>query len=625
MSAGPREWTDAALLADAIVEQTSGHIVLAIPLGLGKANHFVNAVYRRAASDQTISLKIYTALTLEKPKPKSELEARFLRPVIDRLFDCYVDLDYATALHAGTLPANIEINEFFLAAGKWLGVPSVQQNYISANYTDVYSYILDVGVNVLAQMVAARPGGQHEIEDDVTYSLSCNPDITVDLLTARGHGDADFQLIGEINDELPFMGRDAEIPAAEFAHLLTGHSAGTCLFNAPKRPVRLADYAAGFHAARLIPDGGTLQIGIGSIGDAIAHALIMRHKNNTAYLDIVSQLAPVEPPAKICEDGPFIEGLYGASEMLVDTFLNLIEAGVVKREVDGCVVNAAFFLGPTGFYRDLREIPRPALDRIGMTSVRFVNDAHEQFEKKQRDRKNARFVNNGMKATLLGAVVSDGLESGQVISGVGGQFDFVRQAFALKGARSIIILNAVREHGSEVTSNIVWNYAHQTIPRHLRDIVVTEYGVADLRGKSDVEVILAMLSVADARFHKDLIAAAQNAGKLPLDFKALDHWKFNTPDRIESVLCAARDQGILPDFPFGSDFTDVELDLLPALESLKQLAGSKWTLARIALTGATKGPPGNRELTALDRMGLARPNSMEERFYRYLLRGALKV
>ena len=98
-----------------------------------------------------------------------------------------------------------------------------------------------------------------------------------------------------------------------------------------------------------------------------------------------------------------------------------------------------------------------------------------------------------MMATLLGAAVSDGLENGQVVSGVGGQYNFVAQAFALPGARSILALEATRQPGAKAQSNIRWTYAH------LRDIVVTEYGVADLRGKSDADVIAAMLQVADSR------------------------------------------------------------------------------------------------------------------------------
>ncbi len=72
-----------------------------------------------------------------------------------------------------------------------------------------------------------------------------------------------------------------------------------------------------------------------------------------------------------------------------------------------------------------------------------------------------------MMATLLGAAISDGLEDGQVVSGVGGQYNFVAQAFALEGARSILTLDATRLSGNKVQSNIRWSYGHETIPRAL--------------------------------------------------------------------------------------------------------------------------------------------------------------
>src|SRR6185369_7765341 len=102
---------------------------------------------------------------------------------------------------------------------------------------------------------------------------------------------------------------------------------------------------------------------------------------------------------------------------------------------------------------------------------------------KRRARVKARFINNAMMATLLGAVVSDALEDGRVVSGVGGQYNFIAQGFALEDARSLIVLRSTRSASGKTSSNIRWNYGHTTIPRHLRDIVITEYGVADLRGK----------------------------------------------------------------------------------------------------------------------------------------------
>jgi len=78
------------------------------------------------------------------------------------------------------------------------------------------------------------------------------------------------------------------------------------------------------------------------------------------------------------------------------------------------------------------------------------------------------------------------------------------------------MIRAVRENeqNGEASSNIVFSYGHCTIPRHLRDIVVTEYGIADLRAKSDSEVAKALINIADSRFQGDLLKQAKAAKKL---------------------------------------------------------------------------------------------------------------
>ena len=169
----PTLYTDPDKIAEAIVGAVGKNIVLGLPLGLGKANHIANALVNRAIADPSLNLKIFTALTLEKPHPKNDLERRFLEPAFTRLFGDYPELLYAKLLRSGTLPENIQVNEFFLVAGQWLGVDRMQQNYIAANYTHALSYLIAHGVNVVAQLVA-KEGDE--------YSLSCNPDLTVDLL-----------------------------------------------------------------------------------------------------------------------------------------------------------------------------------------------------------------------------------------------------------------------------------------------------------------------------------------------------------------------------------------------------------------------------------------------------------
>ncbi len=218
-------------------------------------------------------------------------------------------------------------------------------------------------------------------------------------------------------------------------------------------------------------------------------------------------------------------------------------------------------------------------------------------------------------------MVSDQLEDGRVVSGVGGQYNFIAQGFALQDARSVIALRATRTSRGKTDSNIRWTYGHTTIPRHLRDIVVTEYGVADLRGQSDRDVIAALLAITDQRFQGELLRRAKEAGKIESTYELPAACRDNTEDRIARALKPATEQGLLPPFPFGTDFTPVEQRLMPALETLR--AASPWQLARLALRGLFAAQPEQDVNDCLVRMALDRPAGVRERLSAALVRGAL--
>ena len=605
-------------LTEAIVGRIGKNIVLALPLGLGKANHVANSVFNRAAGDPSMALRIFTALTLGKPRPKRELERRFLEPISARLFDGYPALAYDEALLQNRLPPNIEVDEFFFLAGSRLNVAASQRNYISANYTHALRYVLDRKVNVVGQLVAKR------VRDGKThYSLSCNPDITLDLLDARRAGRADFILIGQVNSELPYMPGGAELPPEEFDYILEGPQTEFPLFAPPREPVDLSEYAAGFHVARMVLDGGTIQLGIGALGDAVAQALILRHRKNAEFSDIGARLAPFISLAEPLDEAPFIQGVFGASEMFVECFLDLYRAGILKREVNGALLHAAFFVGSKAFYQALRTMSESDRAKFQMTAVSYVNELYGDETAKRSARIKGRFINNAMMATLLGAVISDGLEDGKIISGVGGQYNFVAQSFALDDARSIIMVRATRNAKGRVTSNILWNYGHTTIPRHLRDIVVTEYGIADLRGKTDRDVIAAMLGVADSRFQGELLNQAKAAGKIEKSFEVPAAYRDNTPKRIERALGPARAAGLIAPFPFGTDFTQIEQRLIPALTSLA--SASPIQIVSFLMRGLWPSGRSPDTQDCLDRMGLARPKGFLELIYAALLRGSLQA
>jgi acyl-CoA hydrolase len=339
---------------------------------------------------------------------------------------------------------------------------------------------------------------------------------------------------------------------------------------------------------------------------------------------MVARLDPADTaPSGLRESAPFTVGLHGVSEMFVEGFLDLMRAGILKREVAGTLLQAAFFVGSRAFYRALREMPEAERAKLAMKPVSFVNELYGDEDAKRRSRVNGRFINHAMMATLLGAVVSDALEDGRVVSGVGGQYNFVAQAFALEDARSIIVLRATRAAGRRTTSNIRWNYGHTTIPRHLRDIVVTEYGIADLRGKTDRDVIAGMLAVTDSRFQDELVRRAKDAGKLERGYELPRACRDNTPERIARALARAREQGLLPPFPFGTDFTATEQRLLPALQLLR--SASPLGLAGIAMRGLLAGAPSNEVKDCLARMGLEPRSGLMDYVYGALVHGALEL
>ncbi|MBT8481284.1 MAG: acetyl-CoA hydrolase, partial [Myxococcales bacterium] len=439
----------------------------------------------------------------------------------------------------------------------------------------------------------------------------------LDAARSRGH---ELVAIGELNPQLPFMPNDAVVATSEFDVLLETGSGGHPLFALPNRAVSLPDYAIGLRVAGLVNDGGTLQIGIGSLGDAIAWALGTRRRDNKAFQMLLDSLAPHVMPN---ETDDLSQGLYGASEMLVEGFLHLQECGVLRREVDGGIfLHAGFYLGSARFYERLRTLRDEVLDGISMTRISFTNSLRDDFDSKREQRRDARFVNTAMMVTLSGAAVSDALANGQVVSGVGGQYDFVAMAPQLDRARSIIVLPATRTRRGKTTSNIVSNYGHITIPSQLRDLVVTEYGVADLRGASDQEIVAALLKISDSRFQEGLRKHAVAAGKLSATYRIPVEFCDNSPARLERAFAASGLLTMLPHYPLGTDLTEVEAELAVALKLLSAKRGRLSSLARLALRGwRLADDPQLSE--ALERMKLRNPKGLQGRVERALVAAAI--
>ncbi len=636
---------------ETLLASIDGPLRIAAPLGIGKPHRLLNALYARMAGDPSRPLHLYTALSLDPPTPANDLQKRFLAPFLSRQFgDDFPRLAYVQAIKRDALPAHIEVEEFYMQSGALLRSRQAQRRYASLNYTHVARAIADRGANVLVQKVAVNADGSR-------FSLSSNTDLTfdaVDAIVARGLPRP--LVVAEVDPGLPWIENGASVDAGFFDLVVTPPGPHPKLFALPRQPVADAEYAIGFYASTLVRDGGTLQIGIGALADALSHALVLRHADNATYRRVLQALDPdiEHHPAVIASGGlaPFEQGLYGCSEMINEGFRALVQAGVIRRKVvddealmrrvddgsaseadlvrldrEGEYLHGAFYLGSHDFYDWLRTLDDDTRRGIGMRRVSEVNELYGGRESLERaQRRESRFFNTCMMATALGAAVSDALADGRVVSGVGGQYNFVAMAHALPCARSVLMLRATREEpGLPAISSVLWNYGHTTIPRHLRDIYVSEYGIADLRGACDEDCVRAMAGIADARFQATLLGTAHGNGKVDSaipDARALSR---NTPERLRAALAPFRADGSLPDYPLGSDFTPVEQRLVKALTWLKANTATRGaklkTIAR-ALFAPTATSP--EDIEALARMGYASPAGAGEALYAKLVTLALR-
>ena len=713
----PEILTDVGECVDAVLRRVGPRIVLAAPLGIGKPNPLVNEFYRRALRNPAIDLTIMTALSLLKPVARSPLEARLLGPLVARVFGSYVEPEYARAVRNDSIPANVRVVEFYLVPGALLDSRHAQRHYLSANYTHVARDVLARGVNVIAHLLAARL-----VNGALELSLGSNPDVTADLLPVIAdlrRAGRDIVVVGETHAQMPFMGGHARIDPQSVDFLLHDPRYDYDLFCPPNPPLGTAEHAIGLHVSSLVRDGGTLQVGIGELGDALVYALLLRHQQNGAWRGALAALGTCSAPALMQTEGgdaPFAAGLFASTEMFIAQLLELYRAGILRRRVyeslplerllhageigerfeagilellvaagagprldaaqfaelrhygvfredvefdagrmrapggewiaadladpasrarlaaeclgrelrNGQLLHAGFFLGPRGFYAALRELPESERAQFGMRGVSFVNQlyGHDQ-ELRVLQRRAARSVNTTMMITLLGAAVSDALESGQVVSGVGGQYNFVAMAHALPGARSILCVRATRTHRGHTTSNIIWRYGHETIPRHLRDVVVSEYGIADLRGRTDEEIIAALLNIADSRFQEALLAQARAAGKIRADYRIPEEFRNNLPERLTHALRAPRQSGFFSEYPFGTDLTAEEVALSRALRFLEARTASPWVRLTTVLVAVARGGRCGTHAAALARMGLAAPRGAAERLQQRLVTWAL--
>lgn len=274
-------------------------------------------------------------------------------------------------------------------------------------------------------------------DDQGRYSMACTADYVRELIGAAR------TVVAEVNDRAPFTLGDTLIDASDIDATLPVSYEPIQVAPSPAAPGSPTDAVA--HAiAELVPDGATLQTGIGSIVDAFpAH---LRDKNDL--------------------------GIH--SGVISDATLSLIEAGVVtnsRKEIDqGLTVTGALF-GTQALYDWADRRPDVVLRPLAYTHDASVLARLASFYA----------VNGAVEVDLSGQINSE-MVGGRHVGAVGGQLDFANAAMASKRGRSIVGLSSTASGGSisRITTRLADGVT--STARADADLIVTEYGIADLRG-----------------------------------------------------------------------------------------------------------------------------------------------
>ncbi len=377
---------------------------------------------------------------------------------------------------------------FFIGANVRSAVQEGRADFMPVFLSEIPELIRSRRVRIDVALIQVSPPDAHGY-----VSLGVSVDIV------RSAVESATTVIAEVNPRMPRTHGDSFFHVSRFAKLVPVDAP---LLEHQAEPLDEVAREIGLHIARLIPDGATLQTGIGKIPDAVM-AQLGGHKDLGVH-----------------------------TEMFSDGVMRLVEAGVItgrrKTLLPGKLVTS-FIMGSQQLYAWAHENPA-----IEMRSSDYTNDPAVIASN---DRMIA--INGALAVDLTGQVASDTL-GGRFFSGIGGQVDFIRGAGRSRGGKPIIALPATAKGGkvSRIQAALEPGTGVVTSRGDVH-YVVTEYGVADLWGKNIRERALALINIAHPDFRAELLAAAKERRFVLLDQvvpRARYSW---TEERCERTLSGA--------------------------------------------------------------------------------------
>jgi len=369
------------------------------------------------------------------------------------------------------------INSLFLGSGVRDEVAAGYADYTPCFLSEIPSLFKEGILALDVALIMVSP------PDDFGY---CSFGVSVDVVKAAA--EAARIVVAQINPQMPVTSGQAFIHIDEIDHCILIDEPIVELQSPELDPVT---EQIGQYVSLLIEDGDTLQLGIGKIPDAVL-----------CYLNDHKDL-----------------GIH--TEMFSDSLIDLVASGVVnnrKKTFHNGKIISSFCMGSKKLYDFVDHNPH-----IEFHPSEYVNSPVNIARND-----NMVSINSAIEVDLSGQVVSDSIGY-RFYSGIGGQVDFIRGASMSKGGRPIIALPSTAKNGtvSKITAFITEGSGVVTSRGDVH-YVVTEYGIATLRGKSIRQRALELIKIAHPKFREQLLAQVRKHMRVP-------HYQLQSPCRVPEL------------------------------------------------------------------------------------------
>lgn len=245
------KFRDVEVLVDEIISRRGRALSVALPIGIGKAVFVVNELMRCAMLGELERLTFFTVLSFGVLAPDEDLARRLMELIQRRFYEDALDLAYVCFREMGELLEHVQVHEFYYFFGSLLGNACAQQQYTSVNFTHAIEVLLDLEIDVIAQMVAP-------VSENL-WDLGGNTDLTFSLFeTVCVEGKMFPLVVVQVNERLLRMSGEAFVDEIIVDLVLENLRYHHELLGSPSLSSGDAEYAFGLCASSLIRDGGII-------------------------------------------------------------------------------------------------------------------------------------------------------------------------------------------------------------------------------------------------------------------------------------------------------------------------------------------------------------------------------